>query len=62
MPMYRVTVIEEVKYEVDVEAEDRDEAEEAAVELVCEDPDEYYTDTLDRTTTDTVRLRQVVAA
>ncbi|WP_198544817.1 hypothetical protein [Streptomyces sp. Root1295] len=55
-------MIEEIKYEVDVEAEDRDEAEEAAVELVCDEPDEYYTDTLDRTTTDTVRLREAVAA
>ncbi|MFJ7414660.1 hypothetical protein ACIQWZ_28250 [Streptomyces sp. NPDC098077] len=62
MPVYRVTVLEEIKYEVEVEAEDRDEAQEAAVELVCEDPNEYYTDTLDRSTTDTVRLRQEVAA
>ncbi|WP_432078692.1 hypothetical protein [Streptomyces sp. YPW6] len=62
MPMYRVTVLEEIKYEVEVEAEDRDEAQEAAVELVCEDPNEYYTDTVDRTTTDTVRLRAKAAA
>ncbi|MFF7252429.1 hypothetical protein [Streptomyces microflavus] len=62
MPRYRVTVVEEVEYEVVVEADDKEAAGEAAEELVAGDPDEYYSDTRDRTTTDTVRLREAVAA
>jgi hypothetical protein len=56
MPLFSVTVIEEVQYEVEVEADTQDEAEEAAVEMVCEEPDEWFDHVADRSATDTTEL------
>ncbi|MFF4706905.1 hypothetical protein ACKI1K_15100 [Streptomyces scabiei] len=64
MPKFRVKLAETTYYEIEVEAEDRDEAREVADEMYCAaaEPDaEYGIGIWDREVTSVTRLREAVA-
>jgi hypothetical protein len=48
MPKYRVTVVEELKHVVDVEADTEDEAKQQAITDVCEDCEKHFMNVEDR--------------
>lgn len=50
MPTYEVKVTEKLEYIVTVEAQDAEQAEEVAVDLIAEDGDrdQFYTEAIDR--------------
>jgi hypothetical protein len=64
MPKFRVKLAETTYYEIEVEAEDRDEAKEIADEMYCaaDDADaEYGMGLWDREVSSVTRLREAVA-
>ncbi|RST07900.1 hypothetical protein EF910_05540 [Streptomyces sp. WAC07149] len=66
MAEYLVTLVETVSYEVCVEAEDRDEAEELALEELCsaDEPNNYFDETTGFDVDDVrkIQVRELVAA
>jgi hypothetical protein len=64
MPKFKVKLAETTYYEIEVEAEDRDEAAELADEMYCSssDPDaEYGASRWERDVSSVTRLREAVA-